>query len=459
MPQVSEELLNQRENLLGQHEGRKARLLERFRQANTALVDLRMYRDLDYDEPREYEVREGIAIVDISGPLMADSWWCLTYGDICRAVRAATLDSSVSGILLRINSPGGQTDRAFESAAVIEEAGKKKPIWSVADVNAYSAGYLLACCGERIYAAPVSGGLGSIGVYSAHIDYSELLQKEGIKITMIGRPEGKTAGNPYEPLSDEAKAEMISEVERLSSEFYSFVSRRRKMSVEDVKALNAGLKHGSANAIAAKLADRSGSLDEALADMKAMISTKTSFPVAAAAATDQTKEVHKMDQPTVAAEKTADQAVAAAAAVPATATAGNDSATANNAGASPEAKVTPIQQPTGASLDVVIAMCAVAGHDAKTAQELFGKGLSVADLQRELQSRRAKADEIHQTNSSAGAPVKAAYGSAIGQAVAQIQANDPTLNKHQATARALRMNPALYSQYLAENPAQTTGKE
>lgn len=41
---------------------------------------------------------------------------------------------------------------------------------------------------------------------------------------------------------------------------------------------------------------------------------------------------------------------------------------------------------------------------------------------------------------------------------AQIRERNPALTVEQATARALRANPSLYNQYLADNPAQTGGR-
>lgn len=421
--------------------------ISRLRNATVHLLDVKMMIGSGYDEPKPYEIRDGVAIVDISGPLMADSWWYQDYADVLEAVRTAGEDSSVSGILLRINSPGGETDRAFETAAEIEAIGKKKPIWCVADVSACSAGYLLACCAEKIYAAPVSGGVGSIGVYCAHWDYSEYLKQAGIKVTLIGDPEGKTSGNPYEPLDEEAEKKLRGEIERLSGEFFSFVARRRKMTTEEVKALNAELFHGAPRALGAKLADQAGTFETALSDMVASMREK-SLSVAARAAINHQEKFMENENP-----------IPAAAADPKPAA----EPTKASLAAEPAVKAEPnpvaeMPKHAAADLETVLSLCSVAGLSATEAVDLHKKGLTVEKLRIELTERRAAKDEAAPTSGITGAPTKSTGLASIEAKAQALCTENPKLSKEQAMASVLRANPALYSQYLTENPAQTSGR-
>lgn len=423
---------------------RISKTLARLRNATVHLLNVEMMIGSGYKEPKPYEVRDGIAIVDISGPLMSDSYWYQDYDDILTAVRTAADDSEVSGILLRINSPGGETDRAFETASQIEDIGKKKPIWCVADVNAYSAGYLLACCAEKIYASPTTGGVGSIGVYCAHWDYSEYLKQVGIKVTLIGDPDGKTSGNPYEPLDDDAEKKLRAEIERLSGEFFAFVARRRKMTVEEVASLNAELFRGAPLAMGAKLADQSGTFESALADMVAAM-RGASNPVAYAAAAIQ-DEVHHMDVENTAAAAEVKPAEKPAEVVKPAATVPVEQ---------PETKVAEIPKPAAADLETVLALCAVAGMSATEAIELHKKGLTVSQLRTVLTEQRVAADEKSPTVGITGAPGKASSVTGIAARAESLMATSPELTKEQAWSRVLRANPALYEQYLSEHPAQS----
>jgi len=112
------------------------------------------------EQRKPYDTAEGIAIIQITGVLTNDAWWGeeSEYGEIQKEVGMASDDAAVKGILLRINSPGGETDNAFETAVFLAKAREKKPIWAIADSMAYSAGYLLASEAERIYVLPITGG-------------------------------------------------------------------------------------------------------------------------------------------------------------------------------------------------------------------------------------------------------------------------------------------------------------
>lgn len=222
-----------------------------------------------FGEDAPYRTEDGVAFVNISGPLSNSrwSWGGTTYGDIQNQIRIAAADPGVKGILLNVNSPGGETDNAFETAAMIAAAGKAKPVWAVAATGAYSAAYLLASQASKIYLAPTSGGVGSIGVYCGHMDYSGMLDQMGIKVTLISAGEGKTAGNPWEPLTDAAKADIQSEMDRLYGAFVGGVAAGRGMNAGDVVALGARIYEGSKAAIAAGLADAPGDIETAWVDL------------------------------------------------------------------------------------------------------------------------------------------------------------------------------------------------
>ncbi len=217
----------------------------------------------------DYQVVEGVAIVDVCGFLCNDPcWWDETgYDEIQSELQIAAADSTVDGILLNINSPGGETDNAFETADVVRAVAATKPVWAVAGPMAYSAAYLLASQAAKIYTPPVTGGVGSIGVYALHLDYSAFLAKAGIKPTFISAGKGKTDGNPYEPLSAEAQAKLVLEIQRLYGEFVARVAAGRKMGESAIIKLGADCFEGSKAALGAGLADVAGTVESAWLDL------------------------------------------------------------------------------------------------------------------------------------------------------------------------------------------------
>jgi len=217
-----------------------------------------------YAERKPYEVVEGVAVFGISGVLSNDPMFGDTsYASIQDALRQADADPNVKSIVAVCDSPGGSCEMAFETAGLWADVNKRKPICAVADPNSYSAMYLLASQSSEIWAPQTSGGVGSIGVYAAHADMSQMLDKMGIKVTLISAGEGKTEGNPYEPLSESAYAEIKGDVDRLYGEFVASVARGRKMPESQVVKRGARLYRGSASALGSGLADRVGTPDEA----------------------------------------------------------------------------------------------------------------------------------------------------------------------------------------------------
>ncbi len=82
---------------------------------------IRMANVSDYfGDKAPYRIESGVALIDVSGPLSNDawSWGGTTYGEIQDQLKIAAADPGVKGILLCVNSPGGETDNAFETAAV-----------------------------------------------------------------------------------------------------------------------------------------------------------------------------------------------------------------------------------------------------------------------------------------------------------------------------------------------------
>ena len=232
-----------------------------------------------FGSKKPYYVSEaGVAVIDVSGPLAKSPDFfaryfegASSYDEITMQVEDAATDPSVKGIVLRMNTPGGETSGAFEAADVIETAAKIKPMCAVSDDSMFSAGALLGMAAGEVWVAPITGGVGSIGVIMQHVDYSGYLQKAGIKITTIARGAHKADMSPYAPLTDSAMEEANKIMDALYSAFVSATAKRRKMTAEAVMATEARLYFG-AEAVATGFADRVGTLREAIAAMEARVS-------------------------------------------------------------------------------------------------------------------------------------------------------------------------------------------
>ena len=224
----------------------------------------------------------GIAVIPIHGTLvkrvlgMEAASGLTSYGGIAQEIDAALADPLVQGILLDIDSPGGEASGSFELARQIRHAATQKPVWAVANDAAYSAAYALAASAQRLIVTE-TGGVGSIGVIALHIDQSAKDAQEGYRYTAVTAGAHKNDFSPHHPLSDEAKAELQAEVDRLYGLFVEHVTAMRSLNADAVRATEAGLYFG-ANAITAGLADAVSSFETALADFSLFLSARNHKP-------------------------------------------------------------------------------------------------------------------------------------------------------------------------------------
>lgn len=209
-----------------------------------------------------------IAVISILGTLVRrtgamDAASGLTsYASISAQINAAINDPNVDAVLLDIDSPGGEAGGAFDLADEIVSAQSIKPIWAVANDDAFSAAYAIACSAERIYLTR-TGGVGSIGVIALHVDQTQRDALDGYRYTAIYAGDRKNDLSPHLPLSNEASTALQTEVDRLYEMFVSTVATNRGLDAQAVRDTQAGLFYAG-DAIAAGFADAIGTADDAL---------------------------------------------------------------------------------------------------------------------------------------------------------------------------------------------------
>jgi len=226
---------------------------------------------------KPYAVTEaGVAVIEVSGTLvnrasgMEAQSGLTSYEQLGNEVLQAAADRQVKGILLRLDSYGGEANGAWDVADLIEQAAQAKPVWAAVDDWALSAGYLLASAAGRIWVTRTAG-VGSVGIIALHLDQSGSEAAHGLNYTAIYAGERKNDFSPHEPLSAEARDVLVAEINRLYGMFVDTVARRRRLSAEAVRATEAGIYYGE-ESIARGFADRIGPFRDALAVMTDFIS-------------------------------------------------------------------------------------------------------------------------------------------------------------------------------------------
>lgn len=228
---------------------------------------------------KPYEVNaDGILFVPVRGVLLHNFPYALGnyatgYEYMWKAIERGLDDANVRGIALLCNSPGGMVAGCFEYADKVFARRGEKPIRAFAHEAAYSAAYAWASVADSIVVSR-TGGVGSIGVVTSHIDLSKMYEERGVKQTFIFAGKHKVDGNASEPLPADVKERIQVRIDELYDVFVSSVARNRGMEEQAVRDTEA-LTYTATQAVSIGLADSVGPLDDAVAQFCVDLSTPT----------------------------------------------------------------------------------------------------------------------------------------------------------------------------------------
>ncbi len=207
-----------------------------------------------------------VAVINISGPILKNDQFCGPVGTatIGKWIEDADANSSVTGIVLKIDSPGGSVDGTEALAAVVKNT--KKPIVALVDGMAASAAYWIASAADEIIANGKTSFVGSIGTFISINDFSEALLKMGIKTHDIYATASTDKNGEFRSvINNEDTKPMVKMLDKLNKVFTSTVSSNRsgKFDLEKEDVLT-GKLYTSAEAVKFGLVDSIGSLNDAI---------------------------------------------------------------------------------------------------------------------------------------------------------------------------------------------------
>lgn len=189
---------------------------------------------------KPYAFAEGVAVIPIHGMLInrfGGSWgWVTGYQYISKMSMMADADPDVQLIVYDINSGGGEVSGCSEAGAII--AAMETPTMGVIDSRCYSAAYWLGSQVDKLVSTP-SGGAGSVGAMTMHIDVSEMMDAIGMKVTLMYAGKHKVDGNPYEKLDADVKEKTETRLEEIRQDFAETVAEGRGITLESVLATEA----------------------------------------------------------------------------------------------------------------------------------------------------------------------------------------------------------------------------
>lgn len=235
------------------------------------------------------KVKEKILVIDLNGPITTQrSPGILNRGgdllsNIYYRLQKASEDPRVKGIILRIDTPGGEgtaSDIIYNEILRFKKETGMPVVASLMGVAA-SGGYYAACGCDAIIAHPTTI-TGSIGVIAILPGFKEVMDKIGIKMNVIKSGKMKDAGSPLKDLSREERAYFQDMVDMFYKKFLQVVHRNRKefLSMEEIEKIADGRVFHAQKALELKLIDSIGYFDAALEKVLSLASIKAANVVA-----------------------------------------------------------------------------------------------------------------------------------------------------------------------------------
>lgn len=167
----------------------------------------------------------------------------------------------IRGLIFEINSPGGSVVPSKEIADGIAALKMPTVAW-VRDLAASGAYWIASAC-DRIVADTCSG-VGSIGVISTHIEFSELMKKYGVSYESFKSGEYKDAGVPFRKITPKERRFIQDHIDAIHKRFVATVAENRGLDPKKIAGLADGKIFLGEEAKTIGLVDRIGGRAEAI---------------------------------------------------------------------------------------------------------------------------------------------------------------------------------------------------
>ena len=167
------------------------------------------------------------ALVELNGviadnePANADS--------VVTALRDAFDAENSSGVILRINSPGGspvQSGYIYDEIIRLRKENPDTPLYAVITDICASGGYYIASAADKIYADKASI-VGSIGVRMDNFGFVDAMKKLGVERRTLTAGENKALLDPFLPINKDTTAHMQVMLSEIHQQFISAVKKGR----------------------------------------------------------------------------------------------------------------------------------------------------------------------------------------------------------------------------------------
>ena len=199
---------------------------------------------------------EGVGLVEVKGVIIDGQ-------ETIRQLHDLKKDKRVKAVVLRVDSPGGVVGPSQEICAAVKSLARvKKVVVSMGSIAA-SGGYYVSVPATLIYANP--GTItGSIGVLMKFSNIEGLMDKVGMKAFTLKTGKFKDVGSPVRTMTPEERGMLQGVIDSTHAQFVRAVAEGRKLPEATVRSIADGRIFSGEQALAFKLIDRIGTLQDAV---------------------------------------------------------------------------------------------------------------------------------------------------------------------------------------------------
>lgn len=182
---------------------------------------------------------------------------------LAEALEEARDDDRVSAIVLRVDSPGGDTYASRLLYEEVKKASAVKPVVASFSDLAASGGYYLAMGADTLVAQP--GTItGSIGIFGGKLVFEKLMDKLGVRAEVYARGQNAQFESSFRPYSESEREKLVSILLAEYREFVGFVAENRARSEDEIEMLARGRVWAGSQAFEQGLVDSLGGFNAAI---------------------------------------------------------------------------------------------------------------------------------------------------------------------------------------------------
>ena len=199
--------------------------------------------------------KEFIAKVNINGVILNDTF----SFDKIKQLK----NSNIKGVILNINSNGGDVVESEKLYTFFRELSKEKPVVSIINGMGASGAYLVAMASDYIVAYNTSL-VGSIGVLIQTYELTDLAKKMGINLINYKSSSLKGAPNPFEKINPDVDMVISQQINDIYDYFLNIFIERRKIAITEAQEIANGQVYTGRQALEYGLVDKLGGENEIL---------------------------------------------------------------------------------------------------------------------------------------------------------------------------------------------------